>query len=143
MLRNITEAATTFSPPLKPSNFILSGREHNTQQTAVKTILTLAANTFIQFKQNLNAANNIQSIGADMGGGGPHQEWSCVGDAISRNTRSIIIRLNTYEDLWLRVSRKSVVAVPMEAAPRARSCRVMGQSTFNRMRQPQYNFTNF
>ena len=44
---------------------------------------------------------------------------------------------NTYEDLWLRVSRKSVVAVPMEVAPRARSCRVKGQRTFNRMRQPQ------
>ena len=69
--------------------------------------------------------------------GGQHQQWGCVGDAISRNTRSIIIRLNTYEDLWLRVSRKSVVAVPMEVAPRARSCRVKGQSTFNRMRQPQ------
>jgi len=26
---------------------------------------------------------------------GQHQQWSCVGDAISRNTRSIIIRLNT------------------------------------------------
>ena len=135
MLRNITEAATIFSSPLKPSNFILSGREHNTQQTAVKTNLTLAVNTFIQSKQNANAANNIQSIGTDMGG--QHQEWGCVGDAISRNTRSIIIRLNTYEDLWLRVSRKSVVAVPMEVAPRARSCRVKGQSTFNRMRQPQ------
>ena len=48
---------------------------------------------------------------------------------------------NTYEDLWLRVSRKSVVAVPMEVAPRARSCRVKGQRTFNRMRQPHYNFT--
>ena len=69
--------------------------------------------------------------------GGQHQEWGCVGDAISRNTRSIIIRLNTYEDLWLRVSRKSVVAVPMEVAPRARSCRVKGQRNFNRMRQPQ------
>jgi hypothetical protein len=68
MLRNITEAATIFSPPLKPSNFILSGREQNMQQTAVKTNLTLAANTFIRFKQNSNAANNIQSIGADMGG---------------------------------------------------------------------------
>ena len=44
---------------------------------------------------------------------------------------------NTYEDLWLRVSRKSVVAVPMEVAPRARSCRVKGQRTLNRMRQPQ------
>ena len=31
----------------------------------------------------------------------------------------------------------------MEVAPRARSCRVKGQSTFNRMRQPQYNFTRF
>ena len=125
MLRNITEAATIFSPPLKPSNFILSGREHNKQQTAVKTNLTLAVNTLIRFKQYSNAANNIQSIGADMGG--QHQEWSCVGDAISRNTRSIIIRLNTYEDLWLRVSQKSVVAVPMEVAPRARSRRVKGQ----------------
>ncbi len=75
--------------------------------------------------------------------GGQHQEWCCVGDAISRKTRSIIIRLNTYEDLWLRVSRKSVVAVPMEVAPLARSCRVKGQSTLNRMRQPQYNFTRF
>ena len=73
--------------------------------------------------------------------GGQHQEWGCVGDAISRNTRSIIIRLNTYEDLWLRVSRKSVVAVPMEVAPRARSCRVKGQRNFNRMRQPQNIFT--
>jgi hypothetical protein len=35
----------------------------------------------------------------------------------------------THEELWLRVSRKSVVAVPMEAAPRARSCRVRGLST--------------
>ena len=26
---------------------------------------------------------------------GQHQQWGCVGDAISRNTRSIIIRLNT------------------------------------------------
>jgi hypothetical protein len=68
VLRNITEAATIFSPPLKPSNFILSGREQNKQHTAVKTNLTLAANTFIQFKQTSNAANNIQSIGADMGG---------------------------------------------------------------------------
>jgi len=105
----------------------------------VKTNLTLAANTFIHFKQNSNAAYKIQSIGADMGG--QHQEWGCVGDAISRNTRSIIIRLNTYEDLWLRDSRKPVVAVPMEVAPRARSCRVESQRTFNRMRQPQYNFT--
>ncbi len=31
----------------------------------------------------------------------------------------------------------------MEAAPRARSRRVKGQSTFNRMRQPQNNFTRF
>ena len=45
-----------------------------------------------------------------------------------------------FEDQWLRVSRKSVVAVPMEAAPRARSRRVKGQSTFERMRQPQANF---
>ena len=26
---------------------------------------------------------------------GQHQQWGCVGDAISRNNRSIIIRLNT------------------------------------------------
>ena len=49
----------------------------------------------------------------------------------------------THEELWLRVSRKSVVAVPMEAAPRARSSRVRGHSTFNRMRQPQTNFIYF
>ena len=52
---------------------------------------SLTANSFIHFKQNSNAAHKIQSIGADMGG--QHQEWGCVGDAISRNTRSIIIRL--------------------------------------------------
>ena len=49
----------------------------------------------------------------------------------------------THEELWLRVSWKSVVAVPMEAAPRARSCRVRGQSTFDRIRQPQTNFIYF
>ena len=38
-----------------------------------------------------------------------------------------------HEDLWLRVLRKSVVAVPMEVAPRARSRRVGSQSTFNRI----------
>jgi hypothetical protein len=38
-----------------------------------------------------------------------------------------------HEDLWLRVLRKSVVAVPVEVAPRARSRRVESQSTFNRI----------
>jgi hypothetical protein len=74
VLRNITEAATIFSPPLKPSNFIISGREQNKQHTAVKTHLTLAANIFIRFKQNSNAAHKIQSIGADRGGATPGVE---------------------------------------------------------------------
>ena len=33
--------------------------------------------------------------------------------------------------------------MPMEAAPRARSCRVRGLSTFDRMRQPQIHFYLF
>ena len=45
-----------------------------------------------------------------------------------------------HEDLWLRVLRKSVVAVPMEVAARARSRRVGGQCAFDRMRQPQSIF---
>ena len=35
---------------------------------------------------------------------------------------------------------KTVVAVPVEVAPRARRRRVKGQSTFDRIRQPQTNF---
>ena len=46
----------------------------------------------------------------------------------------------THEDLWLRVYRKSVVAVPVEVAPRAQRCRVKGQSTFDRIRQPQTKY---
>ena len=101
----------------------------------MKTNLTLAVNTFIQSKQNANAANNIQSIGTDMGGATPAVglRRGCDQSKHTFNYHSA----NTYEDLWLRVSRKSVVAVPMEVAPRARSCRVKGQRTFNRMRQPQ------
>ena len=46
----------------------------------------------------------------------------------------------THEDLWLRVYRKSVVAVPVEVAPHAQRCRVKGQSTFDRIRQPQTKY---
>ena len=46
----------------------------------------------------------------------------------------------THEDLWLRVYRKSVVAVPVEVAPRAQRCRVKGQSAFDRIRQPQSKY---
>ena len=46
----------------------------------------------------------------------------------------------TREDLWLRVYRKSVVAVPVEVAPRAQRCRVKGQNTFDRIRQPQTKY---
>jgi len=73
--------------------FILSGREHNSQQTAVKSESYNRCNQSIQFKFNFECGQHYSSIGADMGG--QHQQWGCVGDAISRNTRSIIIRLNS------------------------------------------------
>ena len=45
-------------PPLKPATFLFFGREPNTQQTAVRMNLTIAANAY-PFKLNSNAVNNI------------------------------------------------------------------------------------
>ena len=45
-------------PPLKPATFLFFGREPNTQQTAVRMNLTIAANAY-PFKLYSNAANNI------------------------------------------------------------------------------------
>ena len=64
---------------------------------------------------------------------------------LHRRMRSVetLVQLSfgwTHEDLWLRVYRKSVVAVPVEVAPRAQRCRVRGQSAFDRIRQPQSNY---
>ena len=135
VLRKTTEAATMFTLRSSPQHFFF-GREPNTQQTAVRMNLTIAANVY-PFQVKFKCGQQFSSIGADMGG--QHQQWGCVGDAISRNTRSIIIGW-THEDLWLRVYRKSVVAVPVEVAPRAQRCRVKGQITFDRISQPQANY---
>jgi len=91
VLRNLSEAAIILIPSAQA--FILSGREHNSQQTAVKSESYNRCNQSIQFKLNFKCGQHYSSIGADMGG--QHQQWGCVGDAISRNTRSFIIRLNT------------------------------------------------
>ncbi len=57
VLRKTTEAATTFT--LRSSlQQIFFGLEPNTQQTAVKMNLTIAANAY-PFKLYSNAANNI------------------------------------------------------------------------------------
>ena len=47
----------------------------------------------ISIQVKFKCGQQYSSIGADMGG--QHQQWCCVGDAISRNTRSNFIRLNT------------------------------------------------
>ena len=57
VLRKTTEAATTFTLRSSLQHFFF-GREPNTQQTAVKMNLTIAANAY-PFKLNSNAANNI------------------------------------------------------------------------------------
>ena len=59
VLRKTTEAATTFTlRSSQPATFLFFGREPNTQQTAVRMNLTIAANAY-PFKLYSNAANNI------------------------------------------------------------------------------------
>ena len=91
VLRKTTEAATMFTLRSSPKQFFLWARAH-IQQTAVKMNLTIAANAY-PFKLNSNAANNI-SASAPIWGGNT-SSGVASGDAISRNTRSIFIRLNT------------------------------------------------
>ena len=101
----------------------------------MKTNLTIAANAY-PFKLILNAANYIKITASTPIRGGN------TSGGVASGMRSVETHVQlsfgwTHEDLWLRVYRKSVVAVPMEVAPRARRCRVRGQSTFDRIRQPQ------
>ena len=91
VLRTTTEAATTFTLRSSLQQFFLWARAQHTTDSSENESYNRCQRICIQaiFK----CGQYHLSIGADMEG--QHQQWSCVGDAISRNTRSIIIRLNT------------------------------------------------
>ena len=91
VLRKTTEAATMFTlrSSLQQVSF---GREPNIQQTAAKMNLTNAANAY-PFQVKFKCGQQFQASAPIWGGNTSNGVAS--GDAISRNTRSIIIRLNT------------------------------------------------
>ena len=138
VLRNLSEAAIILFPPLKPSFSLGASTTASRQQW--KANLTIAAINPFNSSLISNAANIIQASAPIWGGN--------TSSGVASGMRSVETHVHlsfgwTHEELWLRVSRKSVVAVPMEPAPRARSRRVRGLSTFDRMRQPQTNFIYF
>ena len=91
VLRKTTIAATMFTLRSSLQHFFLWARAQHTTDSSENESYNRCQRISIQaiFKCGLQHL----SISADMEG--QHQQWGCVGDAISRNNRSIIIRLNT------------------------------------------------